>query len=155
MLSMINVLSGMSASLIGRFGSSAFRLSTNCSVDVAHGLVLLFGIGTRALPSCRLSYSCTEPPVHRVGQHGGEQVEAGVHPHAGIAKVPVDAHGHGLATPNPFLARACARTAQRRPANSSYDAQYENKLFFCSLRATAVVCCKTLNPAISQLRQQT
>src|SRR4029453_2944298 len=42
---------GMSASLIGRFGSSAFRLSTNCSVDVAHGLVLLSGIGTRALPS--------------------------------------------------------------------------------------------------------
>jgi hypothetical protein len=41
----------MSASLIGRFGSSAFRLSTNCSVDVAHGLVLLSGIGTRALPS--------------------------------------------------------------------------------------------------------
>src|SRR4029450_14110113 len=41
----------MSASLIGRFESSAFRLSTNCSVDVAHGLVLLSGIGTRALPS--------------------------------------------------------------------------------------------------------
>src|SRR4029450_7096689 len=41
----------VSASLIGRFGSSAFRLSTNCSVDVAHGLVLLSGIGTRALPS--------------------------------------------------------------------------------------------------------
>ena len=41
----------MSASLIGRFGSSAFRLSTSCSVDVARGLVLLFGIGTRALPS--------------------------------------------------------------------------------------------------------
>ena len=41
----------MSASLIGRSGSSAFRLSTNTSVDVAHGLVLLFGIGTKALPS--------------------------------------------------------------------------------------------------------
>ena len=64
----------MSASLIGRLGSSAFRLSAttvsmsltgSCffsnrpfgvkrfqtirhySVDVAHGLVLLFGIGTR------------------------------------------------------------------------------------------------------------
>src|SRR5262244_1447934 len=37
----------MSASLIGRLGSSAFRLSTNSSVDVAHGLSLLFGIGTR------------------------------------------------------------------------------------------------------------
>jgi hypothetical protein len=41
----------MSASLIGRLGSSAFRLSTHCSVDVARGLVLLFGIGTKALPS--------------------------------------------------------------------------------------------------------
>ena len=41
----------MSASLIGRLGSSTFRLSTHCSVDVAHGLALLFGIGTRALPS--------------------------------------------------------------------------------------------------------
>ena len=41
----------MSASLIGRLGSSAFRLSTSCSVDVARGLVLLFGIGTKALPS--------------------------------------------------------------------------------------------------------
>ena len=41
----------MSASLIGRVGSSTFRLSTNSSVDVAHGLALLFGLGTRALPS--------------------------------------------------------------------------------------------------------
>src|SRR5690348_5719161 len=40
----------MSASLIGGLGSSAFRLSTSANVDVAHGLVLLFGIGTRALP---------------------------------------------------------------------------------------------------------
>ena len=39
----------MSASLIGHLGSSAFRPSTTCSVDVAHGLVLLFGIGTKAL----------------------------------------------------------------------------------------------------------
>ena len=39
------------ASLIGRSGSSAFRLSTHYSVDVAHGLVLLYGIGTKALPS--------------------------------------------------------------------------------------------------------
>ena len=29
--------------------SSAFRLSTNSSVDVARGLVLLFGLGTKAL----------------------------------------------------------------------------------------------------------
>ena len=41
----------MSASLIGRLGSSAFRLSTNSSVDVAHGLSLLFGLGTKALPA--------------------------------------------------------------------------------------------------------
>ena len=47
----------MSASLIGRSGSSTFKPSTttfqtihHCSVDVARGLVLLFGIGTRALP---------------------------------------------------------------------------------------------------------
>jgi hypothetical protein len=39
----------MSASLIGRLGSSTFRLSTTCSVDVAHGIALLFGIGTKAL----------------------------------------------------------------------------------------------------------
>src|SRR6187402_2448725 len=41
----------MSASLIGRWGSSAFRLSICCGVDVARGLALLSGIGTRALPS--------------------------------------------------------------------------------------------------------
>ena len=41
----------MSASLVGRLGSSAFRLSTNSSVDVARGLSLLFGHGTKALPS--------------------------------------------------------------------------------------------------------
>ncbi len=41
----------MPASLIGRSGSSAFRLSTHYSVDVAHGLVLLYGIGTKAVPS--------------------------------------------------------------------------------------------------------
>src|SRR3974390_1322894 len=41
----------ITASLIGRFGSSAFQTVHHYSVDVAHGLVLLFGIGTRALPS--------------------------------------------------------------------------------------------------------
>src|SRR3974377_1990162 len=41
----------MSASLIGRLGASGFRLSTYSGVDVAHGLVLLFGIGTKALPA--------------------------------------------------------------------------------------------------------
>src|SRR6202142_1343031 len=47
----------MSASLIGRSGSSAFKPSIttfqtihHCSVDVARGLVLLSGIGARALP---------------------------------------------------------------------------------------------------------
>src|SRR5437899_8879947 len=45
------VLIMMSASLIGRLGSSTFRPSTNSSVDVAHGLALLFGLGTKALPS--------------------------------------------------------------------------------------------------------
>jgi hypothetical protein len=40
-----------SASLIGRLGSSAFRLSHHCSVDVSRGLVLLFGISTKAVPS--------------------------------------------------------------------------------------------------------
>src|SRR5215468_4440497 len=41
----------MSASLIGRLGSSAFRPSATAVFDVARGLVLLFGIGTKALPS--------------------------------------------------------------------------------------------------------
>ena len=38
-------------SLIGRLGSSAFQTIHQHSVDVAHGLVLLFGIGAKALPS--------------------------------------------------------------------------------------------------------
>ena len=48
----------MSASLIGRSGSSTFKPSTTTfqtihhrSVDVARGLALLFGLGTTALPS--------------------------------------------------------------------------------------------------------
>src|SRR3974390_2649 len=41
----------MCASLVGRFGSSAFRLSTNALLIFACGIVLLFGIGTDALPS--------------------------------------------------------------------------------------------------------
>src|SRR6202048_3667410 len=41
----------MSASLIGHLGSSAFQTIHHHSVDVARGLVLLFGIGTKALPS--------------------------------------------------------------------------------------------------------
>ena len=41
----------MTASLIGRLGSSAFRLSTAAVFDAARGLALLFGIGTKALPA--------------------------------------------------------------------------------------------------------
>jgi hypothetical protein len=41
----------MSASLIGCQVSSAFRLSTHLGLNVARGLVLLYGIGTKALPS--------------------------------------------------------------------------------------------------------
>jgi hypothetical protein len=33
------------------FGVKRFRAIHHCGVDVAHGLVLLFGIGTKALPS--------------------------------------------------------------------------------------------------------
>src|SRR5471032_1289586 len=33
------------------FGVKHFQTIHHCSVDVAHGLVLLFGIGTKALPS--------------------------------------------------------------------------------------------------------
>jgi len=41
----------MSASLIGRLGSSAFRLSTSAVSMSPPGLALLFGIGTKAVPS--------------------------------------------------------------------------------------------------------
>jgi hypothetical protein len=41
----------MSASLIGHSRLSAFSLSAGYGVDVTHGRVLLFGIGTKALPS--------------------------------------------------------------------------------------------------------
>src|SRR5260370_11636719 len=34
-----------------RFGVKRFQAIQHCGVDVARGLVLLFGIGTRALPS--------------------------------------------------------------------------------------------------------
>jgi hypothetical protein len=33
------------------FGVKHFQAIHHCGVDVAHGLVLLFGIGTKALPS--------------------------------------------------------------------------------------------------------
>ena len=41
----------MSASLIGRLRSSAFEAIHHHSFDVARGLMLLFGIGAKALPS--------------------------------------------------------------------------------------------------------
>ena len=40
----------MSGSLIGRLGVKHFQTIHHCSVDIARGLVLLFGIGTKALP---------------------------------------------------------------------------------------------------------
>jgi hypothetical protein len=40
----------MSASLIGRLRVKHFQTIRRCCLDVAHGLVLLFGIGTKALP---------------------------------------------------------------------------------------------------------
>jgi len=39
----------MSASLIGRLGVKRFQAVQRCSVDVARGLALLFGLGTKAL----------------------------------------------------------------------------------------------------------
>jgi hypothetical protein len=42
--------SATSASLIGRWGQALFRLTTYHGVDVARGLMLLFGLGTKALP---------------------------------------------------------------------------------------------------------
>jgi hypothetical protein len=40
----------LSASLIDRSRSSAFQTIHHCNVDVARGLVFLFGIGASALP---------------------------------------------------------------------------------------------------------
>src|SRR3974390_1937042 len=54
----------ISASLIGRSGSSAFKLSTTSVVGVAHGLALLFGIGTEALP-------LWDPRMRRTNLRGG------------------------------------------------------------------------------------
>src|SRR6202008_5165277 len=41
----------MSASLIGRLGSSAFQVIRRFSVDIARGHALLYGLGTKALPA--------------------------------------------------------------------------------------------------------
>src|SRR5438309_4275826 len=49
--SMIGLRIGMSRFSNRPFGVKHFQTIRRCSVDVAHGLVLLFGIGTRALPS--------------------------------------------------------------------------------------------------------
>ncbi len=69
----------MPASLIGRLGSSAFRLSTATVSNVARGLVLLFGIGTKALPSW-------DPRTRRSNLRGGlavkvRQVQADLRTH--------------------------------------------------------------------------
>ena len=46
-----NVVSTMSAFSNRPFGVKHFQTIRRCSVDVAHRLALLFGIGTKALPS--------------------------------------------------------------------------------------------------------
>ena len=62
----------MSASLIGRFGSSCFQTIRRFSVDVAHRLALLFEIGTKALPlwdsRMRWSNLCSGLAVRRNGR---------------------------------------------------------------------------------------
>ena len=47
--------------------------------------------------SSRPSASPTDAAGHRIGQHRREQMQRGVHAHAGIAKVPVDDRVHRLA----------------------------------------------------------
>src|SRR3974390_3235194 len=75
----------MSASLIGRFGSSAFKLSTTSVVGVAHGLALLFGIGTEALP-------LWDPRMRRTNLRGGlTEAEPGGHT---ISPHPSSREGH-------------------------------------------------------------
>jgi len=61
------------ASLIGRLGSSTFRLSTTAVSNVSHGLALLFGIGTKALPSW-------DPRTRRNNLTGGLTVRVTVGP---------------------------------------------------------------------------
>jgi hypothetical protein len=53
----------MSASLIGRLVSSAFQAVQCCSVDVARGLALLFGIGTKATMQTLVSLTDTSSPA--------------------------------------------------------------------------------------------
>jgi hypothetical protein len=50
-LGRIRTVCNISASLIGHSGSRRFQTIHHRGVDVAHGLVLLFGIGAKALPS--------------------------------------------------------------------------------------------------------
>ena len=48
------------------FGVKHFQtIHHHCSVDVAHGLVLLFGIGTKALPSIMGFEDEVEPSLRR------------------------------------------------------------------------------------------
>ena len=70
----------MSASLIGRPGSSAFRLSTNSSVDVAHGLSLLFGLGTKG-PSIMGFEDEVEQSLPRPCRQFERQVQADMRTH--------------------------------------------------------------------------
>jgi len=64
-----------SASLIGHSGSSTFRLSTAPVSNVARRLVLLFGIGARALPSrdskTRWNNLCRDLAVKRTAGSSG------------------------------------------------------------------------------------
>jgi hypothetical protein len=82
----------MSASLIGRLGSSAIRLPTTTEFDVARGLALLFGIGTKAL----------------VWGFLGQEVLTGVHPFLRLGAVLMTIRvsplsGAGLIAPQPCI----------------------------------------------------
>ena len=60
------------SSLIGRCRVKHFQTIRRCSVDVAHGLALLFGIGAKALPlwdsRMRWSNLCSGLAVRRNGR---------------------------------------------------------------------------------------
>src|SRR5262249_27632105 len=81
----------MSASLIGRFGSSAFRLSSHSSVDVACGLVLLFGLGAKALPVWDSRIGQQPPLAKRRGEPSSTFHD--------LAEQPMSALGHVWTAP--------------------------------------------------------
>ena len=73
----------MSASLIGRLGVKHFQAIHHCGVDVAHGLVLLYGIGTSALPSCPLMPSKNRSTLDAFAKYNRQRRETNglsVHP---------------------------------------------------------------------------